>query len=60
MMKILQNHRLRYELRDVSIDRQHHKELNERLSQEEAAVPQVFAGGVWLGVSSWGCLVRDG
>ena len=51
VMRILQNHRIRYELRDVSIDRQHHKQLNERMGVEDAPVPQVFAGGVWLGVS---------
>jgi glutaredoxin domain-containing cysteine-rich protein 1 len=48
--KILQTHVVRYEQRDVSLSRDDHRELMERLGQD-VDLPQVFADGVYIGVS---------
>ncbi|XP_067945154.1 glutaredoxin domain-containing cysteine-rich protein CG31559-like [Watersipora subatra] len=49
VINILQNHRLRYELRDVSRNRLYQEELEGRLNEEEMTLPQLFAGGWWIG-----------
>ncbi|XP_013417328.1 glutaredoxin domain-containing cysteine-rich protein CG31559-like isoform X2 [Lingula anatina] len=46
---ILQNHMVRFEEKDVFMNRDHQKELIERLGEDEVTVPQVFADGVLLG-----------
>jgi len=50
--KILQTHMVRYEERDVSMSRDDHRQLAERLGGSSSAVdlPQVFADGLHIGV----------
>jgi len=48
--KILQTHVVRYEQRDVSLSRDDHRELIERLGPN-VDLPQVFADGIHIGVS---------
>ena len=38
-------------MRDVSTSKHHQQELSERLNITDPVVPQLFAGGHWLGVS---------
>lgn len=49
--KILQTHVVRYEQRDVSLSRDDHRELIERLGPN-VDLPQVFADGIHIGVSN--------
>jgi glutaredoxin domain-containing cysteine-rich protein 1 len=49
--KILQTHVVRYEQRDVSLSRDDHRELIERLGPN-VDLPQVFADGIHIGVSA--------
>ncbi|KAL3880804.1 hypothetical protein ACJMK2_033012 [Sinanodonta woodiana] len=47
--KILQNHMIRYEERDLFMSKENQKELMERLGQNEIGVPQVFLDGIHVG-----------
>lgn len=49
--KILQNHMVRYEEKDLFMNSENQKELMERLGSNEISLPQVFADGNLLGVS---------
>ena len=48
---ILQTHMVRYEERDMFMSNENQKELLERLEMNAISVPQVFADGVYIGVS---------
>lgn len=48
---ILQTHMVRYEERDLFMSNENQKELLERLGLSAINVPQVFADGVYIGVS---------
>jgi len=50
--KILQTHMVRYDERDVSMSRDDHRRLADRLGSRTASVdlPQVFADGLHIGV----------
>jgi len=48
--KILQTHMVRYEERDVSLSRDDHRQLAERLGSSTVQLPQVFADGLHIGV----------
>jgi len=49
--KILQTHMVRYEERDISISRDNHRQLAERLGgSSNVDLPQVFADGLHIGV----------
>ena len=48
--KILQTHMVRYEERDVSMSRDNHRQLAERLGSSTVELPQVFADGLHIGV----------
>ncbi|XP_063413297.1 glutaredoxin domain-containing cysteine-rich protein CG31559-like isoform X2 [Mytilus trossulus] len=47
--KILQNHMVRYEEKDLFMNSENQKELMERLGSNEISLPQVFADGNLLG-----------
>jgi len=49
--KILQTHMVRYEERDVSMSREDHRQLAERLGVTGVELPQVFADGLHIGVN---------
>jgi len=49
--KILQTHMVRYEERDVSMSRDNHRQLAERLGPSAVELPQVFADGLHIGVN---------
>lgn len=49
--KILQNHMVRYEERDLFMNKENQKELMERLGTSTISLPQVFADGGLIGVS---------
>lgn len=49
--KILQNHMIRYEEKDLFMNKEHQKELVERLNTNRVILPQVFIDGIHLGVS---------
>ncbi|KAF6040913.1 hypothetical protein EB796_000754 [Bugula neritina] len=57
--KILYNHRIQYEFRDVSVSRDYLQELKERLDTAHPSIPQVFAGGLWLGKVDPGSFTCD-
>ena len=49
--KTLQTHMVRYEERDISISRDNHRQLAERLGgSSNVELPQVFADGLHIGV----------
>lgn len=56
MTQILDNHRVRYEERDVVLSREVRQQLQERLPN--STVPQVFLNGKHLGVSGSPKMVR--
>ncbi|KAL5012302.1 hypothetical protein ScPMuIL_010853, partial [Solemya velum] len=47
--KILQNHMIRYEEKDLFMNKEHQKELVERLNTNRVILPQVFIDGIHLG-----------
>jgi glutaredoxin len=49
--KILQNHMIRYEEKDLFMNKDNQRELAERLGSYVVSIPQVFADGSQLGVS---------
>lgn len=49
--KILQNHMVRYEEKDLFMNKEFQKELKQRLNATVPTLPQVFADGMRLGVS---------
>lgn len=51
MRHILQTHMVRYEEKDMFMSDENQKELKERLGQSAINVPQVFADGIYIGVS---------
>ena len=51
--KILQTHMVVYEERDIFMSRENQRELMDRLKEDNVNVPQVFADGQLLGVSSF-------
>jgi len=48
--KILQNHMVQFDERDISLSKAFQRELVERLGSEHCELPQTFAGGFSLGV----------
>ena len=48
--KILQTHMVRHEERDVSVSRDEHRQLADRLGSASVDLPQVFADGLHIGV----------
>jgi len=50
--KILDTHMVRYEERDVSMSRDNHRQLADRLGSTSVELPQVFADGLHIGVST--------
>jgi len=51
--KILETHMVRYDERDISLSRDNHRQLVERLGATASSVvelPQVFADGLHIGV----------
>lgn len=51
LKKILENHMIEFEERDVFLCRDFQRELMERLGQEHFDLPQIFVSGFNLGVS---------
>ena len=49
--KILETQRVEFEERDIFASKDFHRDLVERLSDEDVELPQVFADGFYLGVS---------
>lgn len=52
VQKILQAHLVRYEEKDLFMSKDNQKELMERLGQKDIIIPQIFADGLNIGVST--------
>ncbi len=48
--KILQNHCVRYEERDLNKNKEYQRELKSRLSIDQVDVPHIFFDGKYVGV----------